>query len=192
VNRQDPDLLHDDFPTTPLVVSPREACRLLSVGLTRLYEILNAGELDSFLVGRSRRMTVASIHAYIQLQRAVPTPVGRKRRRSEVPGAVLTSFEATLADTAVSMSKVIETVIDSVMLAVAREMSKFGYYSFGEDRAIREAIYPVVARMITEAAIRKMNQEIGKISATAERSSLPDTLRLVGDSPTRRGLQPPI
>ena len=43
----------------PLVVSPREACRMLGCGLTRLYEILP--ELESYLDGKVRRITVDSI-----------------------------------------------------------------------------------------------------------------------------------
>jgi excisionase family DNA binding protein len=49
----------------PLAVPPRQACDLLSVGLTRLYELMNTGELDSFHIGRARRITTASISAYI-------------------------------------------------------------------------------------------------------------------------------
>src|SRR5437667_218861 len=44
-----------------LVVTPREACQMLSVGLTRLYELLHDNELDSYRDGGSRRITVASI-----------------------------------------------------------------------------------------------------------------------------------
>lgn len=49
----------------PLVVKPREARRMLACSNTRLYELLAAGELDSFLDGRSRKITVESIHRYI-------------------------------------------------------------------------------------------------------------------------------
>jgi excisionase family DNA binding protein len=52
----------------PLVVSPRRACEMLCVSLTRLYELLHAGELETYRHGRSRRITVASIHAYIARQ----------------------------------------------------------------------------------------------------------------------------
>jgi excisionase family DNA binding protein len=48
-----------------LAVSPREACRLLAVGNTRLYELLAAGELESYLDGRMRRVTTRSIRARI-------------------------------------------------------------------------------------------------------------------------------
>lgn len=49
----------------PLVVSPQTAEQMLQCGHTRVYELLNAGELTSFKDGTSRRITVESIHAYI-------------------------------------------------------------------------------------------------------------------------------
>jgi excisionase family DNA binding protein len=61
----------------PLAVPPRQACRLLCIGLTRLYELLHAGELESYRHGRSRRITIASIRAYIVRHlRASPTTWG--------------------------------------------------------------------------------------------------------------------
>jgi hypothetical protein len=50
---------------TPLTVKPSKACVMLDCGLTRLYELMNSGELVSFLDGRSRKITVASIESYI-------------------------------------------------------------------------------------------------------------------------------
>jgi excisionase family DNA binding protein len=47
----------------PLAVSPREACRLLNVGNTYLYELLNNGELESYWEGKSRKITTRSIRA---------------------------------------------------------------------------------------------------------------------------------
>lgn len=52
----------------PLVVAPRTAWRMLGCGSTHGYGLLNAGELQSFLSGRSRKITVASIRAYIGRQ----------------------------------------------------------------------------------------------------------------------------
>jgi excisionase family DNA binding protein len=49
----------------PLVVKPREAWRLLGCSNTHGYELLNAGELESFRDGRSRKIVVKSIHDYI-------------------------------------------------------------------------------------------------------------------------------
>jgi excisionase family DNA binding protein len=54
--------------TGPLVVPPRQACEMLCVSLTRLYELLHAGELESYRHGRSRRITIASMRAYIARQ----------------------------------------------------------------------------------------------------------------------------
>jgi excisionase family DNA binding protein len=45
----------------PLAVTPRQACGLLNIGNTRLYELIAAGELESYHEGRARRITMASI-----------------------------------------------------------------------------------------------------------------------------------
>jgi hypothetical protein len=49
----------------PLAVSPRQACRLLGCGITRLYELIGSAELESYLDGRMRRITMRSIVARI-------------------------------------------------------------------------------------------------------------------------------
>ncbi len=41
-----------------LLVRPRRACHLLDCGTTRLYELIGDGELESFLDGGSRKITV--------------------------------------------------------------------------------------------------------------------------------------
>jgi excisionase family DNA binding protein len=53
-------------PVPPLAVPTKEAGRLLSVSLSRLYELLRAGELDSYADGYNRRVTMASIHGYVE------------------------------------------------------------------------------------------------------------------------------
>jgi hypothetical protein len=66
----------------PLAVSPRQACQMLSVGLTRMYQLLNANELDSFLLGRSRRITTASIYKLIDRRLAEdPLPESQTGRQ---------------------------------------------------------------------------------------------------------------
>jgi len=50
----------------PLAVRPREAWRLLSCSNSYGYELLAAGELDSFSDGAARKITVASIKSYIE------------------------------------------------------------------------------------------------------------------------------
>jgi hypothetical protein len=53
-------------PIAPLAVKPKIAWKMLACGNTCGYELLAAGKLDSFLDGRSRKITVDSIHRYIQ------------------------------------------------------------------------------------------------------------------------------
>jgi excisionase family DNA binding protein len=50
----------------PLAVTPRQACFLLSVCNTHLYELIRSGELESYLDGRARRITMHSIHRRIK------------------------------------------------------------------------------------------------------------------------------
>jgi len=76
----------------PFVVRPRTACRLLDCGVTRLYDLIARGEVESFLDGGSRKIVVASIKSYLDRKRAeaadVPcrtapaTDARRQRRRA--------------------------------------------------------------------------------------------------------------
>lgn len=50
----------------PLVVGTAEAQRLGGWGKTKIFELIAAGELDSYLDGRVRRITMESIEARIQ------------------------------------------------------------------------------------------------------------------------------
>ena len=49
-----------------LVVGTREAQRMGGWGKTKLFELIAAGELESYLDGSVRRITTASIHARIR------------------------------------------------------------------------------------------------------------------------------
>jgi excisionase family DNA binding protein len=49
----------------PLAVTPRQACILLGVGNTRLYQLISNGELESYLDGRARRITMRGIRRRI-------------------------------------------------------------------------------------------------------------------------------
>lgn len=49
----------------PIAVSPKGACTALSYGLTKIYDLINAGELEVFKDGRATRITTASIKAYV-------------------------------------------------------------------------------------------------------------------------------
>lgn len=48
-----------------LVTSVSGACYALDCGRDRLYELLNSGQIESYLDGRSRKVVVASLDAYV-------------------------------------------------------------------------------------------------------------------------------
>jgi len=80
----------------PLAVPPREACLMLSVGMSRLYKLLRTGELESYLDGRARRITTASIHQRMARQIADSAekwhplnPQPSQRRKAREVGAML-------------------------------------------------------------------------------------------------------
>jgi len=61
-------------------VSPATAEQMLPCSHKKLYDLLNAGELEGYKVGRARRVTLASIKAYITRQLAQhPAPKTRRR-----------------------------------------------------------------------------------------------------------------
>jgi hypothetical protein len=78
----------------PLVVSPRHAQQILDIGHSRLYELIAAKELATFKDGKSRKITVESIKAYVarklEAQPAAATanaPAASARKdRSRAPG----------------------------------------------------------------------------------------------------------
>jgi excisionase family DNA binding protein len=55
-----------------LVTSPKGAARLLDCGVTKIYELLNGGELETYRDGANRKIVVASIKQYIARKRAQP------------------------------------------------------------------------------------------------------------------------
>jgi hypothetical protein len=68
---------------------------LLDCGITRLYQLLNNGELESFLDGRSRKIIVESIRRYIDRRLSTaekrgdaPRRHGRRKTRQDIDVAV--------------------------------------------------------------------------------------------------------
>jgi excisionase family DNA binding protein len=49
----------------PLVTSPKVACVVIDCSMTRLYELLNSGEISSYRDGKSRKIPVASLKDHI-------------------------------------------------------------------------------------------------------------------------------
>ena len=48
-----------------LLYTPEEAASALRIGRTRLYQLLNTGELPSVTVGRSRRITATALERFV-------------------------------------------------------------------------------------------------------------------------------
>jgi hypothetical protein len=73
----------------PLVVRPRVARRMLgNCGTERLWELINSGEIESYLDGKARRITVSSIKAHIARQLAeAKANAAEPRRRGRPPKA---------------------------------------------------------------------------------------------------------
>jgi excisionase family DNA binding protein len=66
----------------PLAVSPRQACLLLGIGNTRLYQLIGNGELIAYKEGRARRITMSSIRARVaRLADGSEAPQPRRRGR---------------------------------------------------------------------------------------------------------------
>jgi excisionase family DNA binding protein len=55
-----------------LGVPPKTACEMIGCGLTTLYGLLANEELESYQIGRARRITTESIRSFVrrQLERA--------------------------------------------------------------------------------------------------------------------------
>jgi hypothetical protein len=84
----------------PPLVRPRTAWLMLGCGNAHGYALLNAGELESFMDGRARKITVDSIHRYIarMIAAASPessSPCAASQRRRGRPRKVPLSPEAT-------------------------------------------------------------------------------------------------
>jgi hypothetical protein len=66
---------------------PKKAAPSIGVGMTRLYELINSGEIESYTDGKARKVVVASLKAYVERQiaaEAVKPRVGWTDRATEV------------------------------------------------------------------------------------------------------------
>jgi excisionase family DNA binding protein len=55
--------------TTKLLLSPAEACEIVSVRKSTLEKLMNAGEIPSIKVGRLRRVPFDGLEAWVAKQR---------------------------------------------------------------------------------------------------------------------------
>jgi excisionase family DNA binding protein len=49
-----------------LLLSPEEAAEALGVGRSRVYDLMRTRQLLSVRIGKSRRIPVAAVHAYVE------------------------------------------------------------------------------------------------------------------------------
>ena len=52
----------------PIAIPPKAAFAAIGVGVTKGYELINSGELETFKIGRATRVTTESIRAYVARQ----------------------------------------------------------------------------------------------------------------------------
>lgn len=52
-----------------ICVRVNDAARMIGVGRTKLYELIAAGEIETVKLGKSTRVTTASLHDLIRRQR---------------------------------------------------------------------------------------------------------------------------
>ncbi len=51
-----------------IALPPKDAFAAIGVGVTKGYELINSGELESFKIGRATRITADSVRAYVARQ----------------------------------------------------------------------------------------------------------------------------
>jgi excisionase family DNA binding protein len=80
----DPQRLRDVLVGDPLLLTPEEAAKLLSVGRTTVYALIKAGDLHPVHIGRSCRISRAELERYVRRLEAPPPSAsyrpGRHRR----------------------------------------------------------------------------------------------------------------
>lgn len=46
-----------------------EACRMIGIGRSKLYELMESGELETIKIGTSRLVLVSSLQAFVEARR---------------------------------------------------------------------------------------------------------------------------
>jgi excisionase family DNA binding protein len=55
---------------TTFMYSPQNAAEFLGIGRTKVYHLLDSGELESINIGRCRRIPLTSLREYINIRLA--------------------------------------------------------------------------------------------------------------------------
>lgn len=58
-------------PVELLCVRVNDAARMIGIGRKKLYELISSGELESIKIGKSTRITTASLHRLVERHRAM-------------------------------------------------------------------------------------------------------------------------
>jgi excisionase family DNA binding protein len=58
----------ETVPVGRLAVTVEEGARMLGVGRATLYRLVLRGEIDSFTIGRARRIAVATLERYVGMR----------------------------------------------------------------------------------------------------------------------------
>jgi hypothetical protein len=72
-------------PLVPLIVGMKETSHLLSCGHDQVYDLLKSGELESFMEGQRRKITMRSIQALIAKRLADAGSVFQRSSRVPPP-----------------------------------------------------------------------------------------------------------
>ena len=64
VARQDM-VLQQNLPVHKLLLTLPEVSQVLAIGRSKLYDLLNSGNLPSFYIGKSRRVRISDVQAFV-------------------------------------------------------------------------------------------------------------------------------
>jgi excisionase family DNA binding protein len=70
-------------PFEPALVKIEPACKYLDVGRSKLYELIREGKLDAVKIGKSARITTASLKRFVESLPA--SPGGSPIKRADAP-----------------------------------------------------------------------------------------------------------
>ncbi|MBC5825087.1 MAG: helix-turn-helix domain-containing protein [Candidatus Eremiobacteraeota bacterium] len=72
-----------EIESKPLVVNVQEAGRLLGIKQTKVYDLMRTRELPFLKIGRSTRIELTAILAFVERQRTVRHASGTRGRRCQ-------------------------------------------------------------------------------------------------------------
>ena len=81
----DPQRSRDVLAGDPLLLTPEEAAKLLSVGRTTVYALIKAGDLRPVHIGRSCRISRAELERYVRMLQNPPQAAPAQHPRRSQP-----------------------------------------------------------------------------------------------------------